>query len=233
MRVFENIPTRRGLLPGSCAAAAARFVSRRGHAQTAPSSADHTKRIASVLLEIAPSKVIKTTGYNGTVPGLALRLQEDKPVAINVVNDSGYPNLIHWHGLMIPSVQDGAAEEGSPMIQPGESLRYTFTPKPAGTRWYHSHAMVMTDLNRSTYSGEFGFLIVDPNGGDPGRYDREVMLAAHHWEGSWVSMQDMRKDRRPITGWKRCIRPRPWESGCSGMVNPSASARASVSCFGC
>jgi hypothetical protein len=36
----------------------------------------------------------------------------------------------------------------------------------------------MTDLNRSTYSGEFGCLMVDRAAGDPGRYDREVMLAA-------------------------------------------------------
>jgi FtsP/CotA-like multicopper oxidase with cupredoxin domain len=32
-------------------------------------------------------------------------------------------------------------EEGSPMIAPGQSLLYTFTPKPTGTRWYHSHVM--------------------------------------------------------------------------------------------
>jgi FtsP/CotA-like multicopper oxidase with cupredoxin domain len=64
---------------------------------------------------------------------------------------------VHWHGLFIPPAQDGAMEEGSPIIAPGESLLYTFPPKPAGTRWYHSHAMAMTDLTRSTYSGEFGF----------------------------------------------------------------------------
>jgi len=58
----------------------------------------------------------------------------------------------------------------------------------------------MTDLNRSTYSGEFGFLIIDPAEGDPGRYDREIMLAAHHWEGSWVSMQDMKKGPPPDNG---------------------------------
>ena len=72
-------------------------------------------------------------------------------------------------------------EEGSPMIAPGQSLLYSFTPKPAGTRWYHSHAMAGTDLTRSTYSGEFGFLIVEPATGDPGHYDREVLLAAHLW----------------------------------------------------
>jgi FtsP/CotA-like multicopper oxidase with cupredoxin domain len=92
------------------------------------------------------------------------------PVAVNVVNESGYPNLIHWHGLFIPSVQDGATEEGSRIIPPGISLLYTFTPRPTGTPWYYSHAMAGTDLNRSTYSGEFGFLIVEPAAGNPGRY---------------------------------------------------------------
>jgi FtsP/CotA-like multicopper oxidase with cupredoxin domain len=52
---------------------------------------DHTIRIAPTSLEIAPGKVIKTTAYNGTVPGPTLRLQEGKPVAIKVINDSGYP----------------------------------------------------------------------------------------------------------------------------------------------
>jgi FtsP/CotA-like multicopper oxidase with cupredoxin domain len=202
MRLLENPFTRRSLLWGAGAAGTAAFASRSGHAQTAQPSpaADHTIRIAPIALEIAPGRVIKTTAYNGTVPGSTLRLQEGKPVAINVINDSGYPNLVHWHGLMIPSVQDGATEEGSPIIQPGQSLLYTFTPKPSGTRWFHSHAMAMTDLTRSTYSGEFGFLIVDPAAGDPGRYDREVMLAAHHWEGSWVSMQDMKKGPPPDNG---------------------------------
>jgi FtsP/CotA-like multicopper oxidase with cupredoxin domain len=161
---------------------------------------DHTIRIAPVSHELAPGKIVKTTAYNGTVPGPALRLPEGKPVTINVVNDSGYPNLIHWHGLFLPAGQDGAVEEGSPIIQPGQSLTYAFTPRPAGTRWYHSHAMAMTDLSKSTYSGEFGFLIVEPAGADAGRYDREVLLAAHHWDGHWVSMQDMRKGPPPDNG---------------------------------
>ena len=117
-------------------------------AQTPPSQADHTIRIAPVSLEIAPGRIIRTTGYNGTAPGPALRLEEGRPVTINVINDSGYPNLIHWHGLYIPSAQDGATEEGSPIIAPGASKLYSFTPKPGGTRWYHSHAMAMTDLTK-------------------------------------------------------------------------------------
>jgi FtsP/CotA-like multicopper oxidase with cupredoxin domain len=162
--------------------------------------ADYTLRIAPVSLELAPGKIVKTTGYNGTVPGPVLRLHEGKPVAINVINDAGYADLVHWHGLYLPAVQDGAMEEGSPMIAPGQSLLYSFTPKPSGTRWYHSHAMAGADLTRSTYSGEFGFLIVEPAAGEPGRYDREVLLAAHLWEGEWVSMQDIRKGPPPDNG---------------------------------
>jgi FtsP/CotA-like multicopper oxidase with cupredoxin domain len=192
--------TRRDLLAGAGAAGLAAVAGRPSHAQTAASSADHTIRIAPISLEIAPNKIIKTTAYNNTVPGPPLRLREGQPVTIKVVNDSGYPNLVHWHGLFIPPVQDGAIEEGSPIIPPGESLLYSFTPKPSGTRWYHSHAMAMADLTRSTYSGEFGFLIVDPAAGDPGRYDREVMLAAHRWEPMWVSVQDLRKGPPPDNG---------------------------------
>jgi FtsP/CotA-like multicopper oxidase with cupredoxin domain len=205
-RPHETRFSRRELLLGAGTAGLATVASRASHAQAAPPPADHTIRIAPISLEIAPNKVIKTTGYNGKIPGPPLHLKEGRPVTINVVNDSGYPNLIHWHGLFIPSLQDGAVEEGSPIIPPGESLLYSFTPEPAGTRWYHSHAMAMTDLNRSTYSGEFGFLIIDPAAGDPGRYDREVMLAAHHWEGSWVSMQDMHKGPPPDNGLEAMYR---------------------------
>jgi FtsP/CotA-like multicopper oxidase with cupredoxin domain len=189
--------SRRELVFGVGAASLAAIM---GHAQAAGSAVDYTIRIGPVSLELAPGKTIKTTGYNGSVPGPILRLREGRPVNIKVINDAGYPDLVHWHGLYLPALQDGATEEGSPIIPVGQSLLYSYMPKPAGTRWYHSHAMAMTDLTRSTYSGEFGFLIVEPAAGEPGRYDREVLLAARRWEGMWVSMQDLRKGPPPDNG---------------------------------
>ena len=189
--------SRRELVFGAGAASLAASM---GYAQAAEPAVDYTIRIGPVLLELAPGKTIKTTGYNGSAPGPTLRLREGRPVNIKVINDAGYPNLVHWHGLYLPALQDGATEEGSPIIPIGQSLVYSFTPKPTGTRWYHSHAMAMTDLTRSTYSGEFGFLIVEPEAGEPGRYDREVLLAARRWEGMWVSMQDLRKGPPPDNG---------------------------------
>ena len=201
---MQPILSRRALLRGAQVGAFSLVAARTippARAQTSPNeSADYKIRIAPTSIEIAPGKVIKTTAYNGIVPGPVLRLKEGHQVRIEVANDSGYPNLVHSHGLMIPSLQDGATEEGSPIIEPGKSLTYSYVPKPSGTRWYHSHAMAMTDLNRSTYSGEFGFLIVDPAAGDPGSYDREVQLAAHHWEGRWVSLQDIKKGPPPDNG---------------------------------
>ena len=223
--------TRRELLLGASAAGFIVAVGRGSQAREPAIPTDHTIRIEPVTLELAPGKSIKTTGYNGTVPGPVLRLKENKPVAIKVINDSGYPNLIHWHGLMIPSVQDGAMEEGSPLISAGESLVYRYTPRPAGTRWYHSHATAGPNLARSTYTGEYGFLLVEPAAGDPGSYDREVLLAAHHWEGSWVSMQDLRKGPRPTTGSRSCTERRPWGIDCWGTASRFAFGRVSGFCF--
>src|ERR1019366_2144246 len=52
---------------------------------------------------------------------------------------------------------------------------------PAGTRWYHSHAMAGRNLNRGTYTGRVGMFVVDA-GGDPGAYDQEVPILLHEWD---------------------------------------------------
>ena len=111
--------------------------------------ADHTLRIAPLKLELAPNKVINTFAYNGTVPGPLLRVPEGQPVTIDVTNDTDIEDIVHWHGLYLPALVDGAMEEGSPMITRGGTQRYNFTAKPSGTRWYHSHNIAGTDLARS------------------------------------------------------------------------------------
>ena len=142
---------------------------------------DFTLRIAPASLEIAPRKIVKTIAYNGSVPGPLLRVKEGQPVTIEVFNDTGDAEIVHWHGLQIPSAVDGAMEEGTPMIPAHASARYTFTPKPSGTRWYHTHGMAGRNLKRATYTGQFGFFYIDPRT-EPGNYDQEVFLALKEWE---------------------------------------------------
>jgi len=108
-------------------------------------------------------------------------MREGKPFTVEVVNDTDANELVHWHGLLLPPGIDGTEEEGAKPIAPGGRQRYTLTPRPTGTRWYHSHAMAMGDLHRGTYTGQYGFLIVE-GGSDPGHYDQEVFLALRDWE---------------------------------------------------
>jgi FtsP/CotA-like multicopper oxidase with cupredoxin domain len=141
---------------------------------------DLTLTIGTVEVAISPKRAIRTTGYNGSFPGPVLRFPEGRPVSIEVVNQTTEPELVHWHGLYIPSDVDGSAEEGTPMVPARGSRRYTFVPRPAGTRWYHSHVYAGHNLHRSTYSGQFGILIVEPRE-NAARYDREIPLALHGW----------------------------------------------------
>ena len=93
---------------------------------------DYTLKIEPCSLELAPGVVVKTTAYNGQVPGPLLRVREGVPVAIDVTNASANPDIVHWHGLAIDSLNDGAMEEGSPMIAPGGMLRYTLYAEASG-----------------------------------------------------------------------------------------------------
>ncbi len=170
----------------------------RAYTQGAGAS-DYALRIAPHRLELAQGKIIDTFAYNGAVPGPVLRFREGQQINIDIRNDTDIDDIVHWHGLYLPAEADGAMEEGSPMVERGGTLRYSFTAKPSGTRWYHSHDVAGKDLTRSLYAGLYGFLIVDP-ANDPGRYDQEILLAAHHWEPRWVSMQDIRKGPPPDNG---------------------------------
>ncbi len=145
-----------------------------------PAEPDYTIRIAPVTIELAPGKTVRTVAYNGTVPGPVIRLREGVPATIEVVNDSDRDELVHWHGLHVPAEVDGAMEEGTPPVPAHGRQTYTLVPRPAGTRWYHSHAIAGRDFSRGTYSGQFGvFLVTPPN--DPAQYDDEIFLTMHDW----------------------------------------------------
>jgi FtsP/CotA-like multicopper oxidase with cupredoxin domain len=155
--------------------------------------ADYTLRIAPVTVELAPDHILSTTGYNGSAPGPLLRLREGKPVTVDIFNDTDTPELVHWHGMLIPAAVDGTEEEGSPLVPPHGRQRIQLTAGPAGTRWYHSHAMAMDDLHKGAYTGQFGFVYVD-NGHDPGHYDQELFLALRDWEPFFTGSMDDNDD---------------------------------------
>jgi FtsP/CotA-like multicopper oxidase with cupredoxin domain len=188
---------RRKFLASSGIVLANQVLSSRGPAWGAKRAdrlrAHYALRIEPCKIEIAPNTWIQTTAYNGQVPGPILRVREGVPISIDVTNATANEDIVHWHGLAIDSRNDGAMEEGSPMIAPGGTLRYQFTPRPAGTRWYHTHLGGGANLSIGGYTGQFGFFLVEGKQ-DPGHYDQEVFLAIHHWEPSFVPMVEAMRE---------------------------------------
>jgi FtsP/CotA-like multicopper oxidase with cupredoxin domain len=158
--------------------------------QSSPATkADISLRIEPVTVELAPDRILSTIGYNGTSPGPILRMKEGKPISVEVFNDTDTPELVHWHGMLIPPGVDGVEEEGTPFIPPHSQRRFDFTPTPFGSRWYHSHAMAMSDLHKGSYTGQFGFVYIEP-ASNPGNYDQEHFLALRDWEPFFSANMD-------------------------------------------
>ena len=153
------------------------------------SPADIRLEIAPYTLEVSPKRHFRTVAYNGQVPGPLLRMREGQEQTIEIRNLTKDPEVVHWHGLFLPSETDGAMEEGTPMIVPGATTRYVLKPDPAGFRWFHTHTFAGRDLTKAQYGGLHGFLMIEPRE-NPGRYDHEVFLALHDWGGHFQGGDD-------------------------------------------
>src|SRR5882672_3745536 len=136
---------------------------------------DYAVRIGTGLVELSPEHIVSTTLYNGQFPGPLLRFKEGQRVVVDIHNDTDTPELVHWHGQMIPSEVDGAAEEGTPFVPAHGMQRIAFVPWPTGFRFYHTHVIAGGDLSRGTYTGQAGPVYIEPKN-NPGAYDREVFV---------------------------------------------------------
>jgi len=113
-------------------------------------------------------------------PGPVLVLTRGEPTAIEVVNRSGEPTAVHWHGIELESYYDGVAGwsgtpgRTAPAIRPGGRFEVRLTPRRAGTFMYHTH---LDDL-RQQYGGLVGALVVLEPGErwDPAR-DLVILLS--------------------------------------------------------
>ena len=69
-------------------------------------------------------------------PGVVL--DPGQMFSVTVENRATEATIIHWHGQTPPFLQDGVAETGGILIQPGTVQPYDFPARP-GTHWMHSH----------------------------------------------------------------------------------------------
>ena len=112
---------------------------------------------------------------NGTVPGPLLRFREGETVTLRVTNRLDIDTSIHWHGLLVPSDQDGVPGLSFRGIRPGETFTYRYPVRQYGTYWYHSHSGFQEQ------EGHYAPIIIDPAGRDPVAYDREYVVQLSDW----------------------------------------------------
>ena len=156
-------------------------------------SPDYVLRIDTSRVEIAPKHIVSTITYNGQFPGPLLRFKEGQPVTVEVHNETDTPEQLHWHGQMLSTDVDGAAEEGTPFVPARGMRRIVFTPQPSGFRFYHTHNRAGADLHAGQYSGQVGPVYIEPKN-EPGNYDREVFLVLKEFEPYFNHGGDMAQD---------------------------------------
>lgn len=114
---------------------------------------------------------------NGQIPAPVLRFREGEEVIINVENRLREHTSIHWHGLILPSSQDGVPgiSDGFQGIPAGTSHQYRFRLVQSGTYWYHSHSATQEQ------SGIYGPIIIEPIGREPYGYDQDHIILLSDW----------------------------------------------------
>ena len=132
-------------------------------------------RAEPVKTEFLPGRPVDAWGFNGSVPGPTIEVNEGDRVRIILENRLPEMFAPHWHGLEVPGNMDGVPGISQAPIKPGESHTYEFTIRQNGTFFYHSH-MPMQEM-----MGMIGLFIVHPAKPHAPRVDRDFGLILQGW----------------------------------------------------
>ena len=124
---------------------------------------------------LADDRRIQVWAYGGRVPGPELRIRLGDTLRVALRNELPQETTIHWHGVRVPNAMDGVPHLTQPPVQPGESFTYEFTPKDAGTFWYHPHVRSSEQVERGLY----GILVVEDR--EPPPFDRDLVWIFDDW----------------------------------------------------
>lgn len=124
-----------------------------------------TMTAQQVMWQPVKGKKVLAWTLDGTVPGPMLQATAGDHVRITIINHLPEATAIHWHGLEVPTENDGVPPVGMKPIEPGKSYTYDFTLRDvdAGTHWYHSHY----DDIKQVGGGMYGGFIIAPRPGSP------------------------------------------------------------------
>jgi FtsP/CotA-like multicopper oxidase with cupredoxin domain len=112
-------------------------------------------------------------GYNGSIPGPALHVDQGSEITVEVTNDGDVDATVHWHGLRLENRYDGVPHDTQAPIPIGGTFTYKVQFPDAGFYWYHPHIREDFGLEMGLY----GTIIVEPS--DPSYWpavDRQLTL---------------------------------------------------------
>jgi manganese oxidase len=128
-----------------------------------------------VKTTLLPGREMYGWGYNGSVPGPTIEINEGDRVRIILHNKLPEPTTIHWHGLEVPLNMDGAPFISQLPVEPGGTFTYEFTLHQNGTFFYHSHGAMQEMM------GMIGLFIIHPKKPNTPHCHKDFGLILQEW----------------------------------------------------
>lgn len=128
-----------------------------------------------VRRELVPGRVMDVWGFNGSVPGPTIQVNQGDHVRLILDNHLPEPTTMHWHGFEIPVQMDGMPYISQKPIPPGGRFVYEFDIKQEGTFFYHSHGAMQEML------GMIGLFIKHPRNPYRPRVDHDFGIILQGW----------------------------------------------------
>ena len=138
-------------------------------------TAEVVKREFLPASEMGSARVADVWGFNGSMPGPTIEVNEGDRVRIIFHNNLPEGITIHWHGVEVPIEMDGTPFISQPIVEPCGMYTYEFTIRQNGTFFYHSH-MAMQEM-----MGLIGLFIMHPKTPHEPRVDKDFGLILQEW----------------------------------------------------
>ncbi len=113
---------------------------------------------ADIVTKEINGKEFTMYGYNGMIPGPALRVKQGSTINVVFENNIDMNTTVHWHGLRHDIEDDGVPGVSQSPVAPGESHNYELYFPDDGIYWYHPH--IREDIQQD--SGLAGNMLVIP-----------------------------------------------------------------------
>ncbi|MFC6102253.1 multicopper oxidase domain-containing protein [Olivibacter domesticus] len=130
--------------------------------------------VKDTVVNYAKNKETHAIAINGQIPAPVLEFTEGDTAVIYVHNLLHHETSTHWHGLLLPNIEDGVPYLTTPPIKPGGVRRFVFPLRQSGTYWYHSHTMLQEQ------NGLYGPILIHPKE-ETHSVDHEVVLLLSDW----------------------------------------------------